>query len=253
MAAVRSGDPSTSRMLLAAGADPRAVAGLVPPPQLVWAAEVGDPHAVRLMLESGAKPDRPSVRGGSERETALMAAAAGGHVEVLQLLLQWGADPNAVDSLGRTALVYGIVAAQPEAVRILLQTGARPNTADRNRRTPLMEAVSADSPRRREVEGRLVELLAARGAQVNATAEDGWTPLMLALLPVERGRGIDTEPQALPIVKRLLELGADPNARNADNMSALALARRFRLPRLSTLLTEAGGRVSVQPHWPVGL
>ncbi len=66
-----------------------------------------------------------------------------------------------------------------------------------------------------EADGSMILQWLERGADVNAGSENGWTPLMLAVL---RGSPV--------IVKLLLEHGADPNlaTQSEENPSRTALA-----------------------------
>jgi ankyrin repeat protein len=72
---------------------------------------------VRLLLDRGAQVDRPSDVGNS----ALMAAAAAGHVEVLRLLLERGADPARVNKWGFGAQDWGSWPANAAEVLALLR------------------------------------------------------------------------------------------------------------------------------------
>ncbi|CAK9116812.1 unnamed protein product [Durusdinium trenchii] len=56
--------------------------------------------------------------------TALMLAAANGHVEVARLLLNAGADKDLQDKKGSTALILAAQQGHAEAARLLLQAGA---------------------------------------------------------------------------------------------------------------------------------
>jgi hypothetical protein len=60
-------------------------------------------------------------------ETPLHLAASGGHVEILELLLDEGAHVDAQDIDGETPLHYAVMAGQVEAVAVLLSHGAIPN------------------------------------------------------------------------------------------------------------------------------
>src|SRR5687768_2456126 len=64
------------------------------------AAKQGDVETVRRMLDYGVPVDA----GGESGVTFLMTAAQHGRLQVVRLLLARGADPNARDHEGRTAL-----------------------------------------------------------------------------------------------------------------------------------------------------
>lgn len=65
------------------------------------AASEGRLADVRALLDRGASRDSEAVDGVT---TALVGAAREGHAEVVELLLQRGADPNLMDGHGRSAL-----------------------------------------------------------------------------------------------------------------------------------------------------
>ncbi|HEY9025978.1 MAG TPA: ankyrin repeat domain-containing protein, partial [Burkholderiaceae bacterium] len=68
---------------------------------------------------------------------ALRRAADAGDVQAIRrLLAQPGAQVDAVDAEGRSALLHAVLARQPEAVRALLAAGADPARADRAGLTP---------------------------------------------------------------------------------------------------------------------
>merc|ERR1719341_2360901 len=95
-AAVIKGDETTVRQLLEAGACPntRDFAGWTPLHEAR-----GRPELVEMLLEAGALP---SVPAGDDRMTPLHEAASAGQVEVVRLLVRYGADREARDRMGRT-------------------------------------------------------------------------------------------------------------------------------------------------------
>ena len=65
-----------------------------------------------------------------------MEAALHGTAEMVELLLQHGADPQATNDDGVTALIWG--AGDADNVRLLIEHGADPNARSKLGNTPLM-------------------------------------------------------------------------------------------------------------------
>ncbi len=164
------------RDLLARGADPDARLPLrrLPPnfnpdgyPQVnnvqyagatpLWvAAHLADLEALRILAAAGADPLVASI----ENTTALMVAAGLGYatrgptarlggrredseqavLAVLEQLVAWGHDVNAVNDNGQTALHGAVAAADPAVVRFLADSGAGLDQQDTIGRTPLVMA-----------------------------------------------------------------------------------------------------------------
>lgn len=81
---------------------------------------------------------------GSGGVPALVAAASGGHVACVELLLSLGADPNSQDSQENTALhslAAGAADGMLEMMALLLQAGADPGRTNRLGETPLLAAL----------------------------------------------------------------------------------------------------------------
>ena len=106
------------------------------PPPMILAAKRGHLEVVQLLLEAGADQNAA----GKNRATALLAAAQSGHSEVVQLLLQAGADKNAATQGGETALMAASESDHLAVVQLLLEAGADRNAAVRYGATILMAA-----------------------------------------------------------------------------------------------------------------
>jgi hypothetical protein len=91
------------------------------PQGLRWAAKQGWWWCVRSGASQGVPLDVPDEVG----ETALMHAAAGGHTEVVKVLLLHGVDSRAVSSLGQTAVEIAYARGHG-AIVALLQKESRP-------------------------------------------------------------------------------------------------------------------------------
>jgi ankyrin repeat protein len=103
---------------------------------LHWAAERGDKEVVQLLLEKGADAAAKDDNG----RTVLHLAAEGGNKEVVQLLLEKGADAAAKDDNGRTVLHLAANGGNKEVVQLLLKKGADAATKDDYGRTVLHSA-----------------------------------------------------------------------------------------------------------------
>jgi hypothetical protein len=103
---------------------------------LVEAADSGDIAALRRLLRQGNPADSRAQFG----ITALMRAAYHGYGDMVELLLESGADPSAVDMGGITALHIAARNGKIRVVQQLLKAGVHPDLADDHGWTPLMRA-----------------------------------------------------------------------------------------------------------------
>lgn len=113
----------------------------------------------------------------------LTDAATDGNLKQVQQLITSGVDVNAIASCNRTALSLAIQGGHIPVIQALLDAGADPNLPDETDNglagnSPLMEAASTFFATNR---GDMVRLLIQRGADINQQDADGRTALMLAL------------------------------------------------------------------------
>lgn len=109
-------------------------------------------------------------------QAALLWAAAYGYDEYVEVLLERGGDPAALDSRGRAPLLIAMANGHVSTTRALLQNSHDMSITDNQGRTPLHLAVA-----RREMDG-LVKPLLKKGANVNAMNNNGETPLHIAAM-----------------------------------------------------------------------
>lgn len=96
----------------------------------------GDGAAAELLLDRGANVNARDNAG----VTALMLAARNGHTALLRRLLDRGATVEARTRDGWTALTYAAWTGHPDVARRLLTAGADPALTDRSGWSPLMYA-----------------------------------------------------------------------------------------------------------------
>lgn len=149
----------------------------------------------------------PVNRRAGDGSTPLMGAQ---NAEIARVFINAGADINAADNAGRTALDYAIAAQDPERVKLLLEGGAAVNHADSTGVTPLQIAVSSCAG---ENGLAIVRRLLNAGANLNSMDHNKHTPLHLAIVA-----------QNPELTKILLAAGADVNARSAQDYTPLLLA-----------------------------
>ncbi len=233
--AAMNGSASMIDKLLKAGADANAALTPSGDTALMMAARTGTPEAITVLLEAGANVNAKESWGGT---TALMWAASEQHAAAVKLLLDHGADVNARSNFVAAANGRGFEGRTPAAPK----AEQKVEEFASGWLTPLMFAA-------REGDIESARLLVNAGANVNAIAGDGKDALGLAIFngnydfasflidsksdvnhadtqgftplfwAVDR-RNMETAPNfpwmitadPLPLVKKLLDAGANPNA-----------------------------------------
>lgn len=113
--------PERGRYVAASGArDSRRGAGADVTPEWEAAAKSGDVAALSAMLEAGADPDARDSHG----QTALMLAAHAGHEAAVRALVEAGAGLDHRAKLGLTATMLAVVAGHEAVARSLAEGGA---------------------------------------------------------------------------------------------------------------------------------
>ena len=191
--------------------------------------------------------------------TPLQHAAGFGNLATMKLLLDNGADPNAMNKRKSTPLFWALH--DEGKVRLLLDRGANVNARTVDGRTPVYQAASMANA------VPVLRLLLEHGGDKDAKTLIGMTPLMAAARgPIEglrlligRKAGVNAtnaagatalmaaaqlgKPEA---VRLLLESGADPNLRTKKNECALAEAATAGNEETVRLLLDRGAEVNVR-------
>jgi ankyrin repeat protein len=207
----------------------------------------------------------------------LMYAAEIGSVDAMRLLIDRGANVNAQNAFGSTALMWSV--SDPAKVRLLLDHGAQVNTAARSGRTALIIAAFTNPS------AEVVRLLLAKGAKVGVMDARHVTPLNAATfgndtatvrLLLEAGADLDTPDTFIGLtpmmnaagnrnveaVKLLLAKGAKVNAVSKTEglpkiqtgtvefggWTPLLMAAAFGPPEAVKTLLDAGARIDAQDY-----
>ncbi len=259
MVAARAGSLDTVRVLLDAKASVDAKETLRGTTALIWAANGNHADVVSLLLARGADPKAASKvttggRGGGDDDapddaagaatpaananarggvTALMTAVREKGVETIDVLLDGGAPINQRAGDGTTALIVALQNGDAAIATRLIARGADVNSVNGKGWTPLFLAVKARTREIGTVPNPIIDpaalldvikLMVEKGADVNARTkarsevygataplrDAGATPLLRAAYCAD-----------LPVIRYLLEHGADPHLATNDGTTAL--------------------------------
>ena len=245
-------DTDTADLLLRAGANVDAANDLGV--TSLWLASTygnGDDAAlVTRLLDAGADPNAAHLSG----ESPLMAAARTGREPVVRALLAHGADVNAAETAhDQTALMWAAANRHPEVVQALIEAGADLQVRSRVRRRTVYLPSRGASYRlsfeehieRGDIETRdqggftpllfvaqqgdvaSARLLLAAGANVNDVAPIGWSAVAIAAFSNQTG-----------VAQLLLDQGADPDAAGAGFTALHAAVLRGNLDLVDSLVAH---------------
>jgi ankyrin repeat protein len=253
MFAARNGNPRLVELFVEAGVDVNAAEKLRQTTALMWAAAQRHPDAVKALLKAGANPgarsggaglprnymaNRVNQKSVVEAQERRKRAAAAGRTYEQQLAIEKAAPPRpASDRVpppppqdddsevvvaglvgsgggGLAALHLAAREGDIESARALLDGGADVNQVTEYGWTPLLTAINNRNY-------ALASMLLDRGADPNIANKGGWTPLYIATdnRNIEGGDYPVPRPDLdhLEIITKLLDKGANPNARVKDD------------------------------------
>ena len=240
------------------------------PADVPAAAIMGDVDAVRRLIDLGLDVDAVDSQGC----TALLRAAGGGHKALVKLLLARGADPAIAAATGATPLSAAVSMRQAEIVDLLLQAGASLEQRLPGDVTVLMLACALGHPdlaarllqaggqvQARDSQGltplhcamlfgfssrdrarllALIDALLLAGAEPDAEAAGGTTPLLLLLGARAEPGTPCSEDVLLFALERMLDEGVRLDSRDARGFGPLHLAGLHGLLRVARRLLQAG-------------
>lgn len=262
MWAANEGHAKVVRLVLGQGADVnlRSRGGFT---ALMFASRVGDPAVTALLLDAGARIDDAAPEGG----TALVLAAEGesaiagkdfkrtlypsGHEDTGILLVERGANPDATDEFGHTALHLAVRKGKHRLLRALIAHDANLNArmtrdeiplpGDFNARdglagaTPFFLAAAASDL-------GAMRMLAAAGADPSIRDTIGVTPLMVAVGAHQYESRLPPQSQMIAAVTLCMELGNSPNATDQGGQTAAHYAVQMGVDDVLTFLIEQGAK-----------
>ncbi|MGW0174264.1 ankyrin repeat domain-containing protein [Rhodococcus sp. NPDC003322] len=192
---------------------------------LFAAARTNDADAVREALIRGADLE---ARGEGDR-TPLVAATKGNAVAAATALIEAGADVNAKDSMQDSAFLYAGAEGLNEILALTLAHGADVWSLNRFGGTALIPAAEHG-----HVE--TVRTLIRAGVPVNHVNDPGWTALHEAIVYG------DGSARYVDVVGQLLDAGAEPSIRDAQDRTAIQNALQRGQHEVAALLRARGDR-----------
>ncbi|RAP78730.1 ankyrin repeat domain-containing protein [Paenibacillus montanisoli] len=191
--------------------------------QLIIAAEKGDTEIVLKLLQDGADINATDERG----RTAVMAATYNNNVPMVKALIQKGADINIRDNNLNNVLLYAGAEGLLDIVKLAIDADADTKLTNRYGGTALIPASD-----RGHVEV-VNELLTHSDIDVNHINNLHWTALLEAVI---LGNGREKHQK---IVQLLVDHEADVHIADKDGVTPLAHAKRRGYSEIEQILLKA--------------
>ena len=185
----------------------------------------GEGFSIMTAPTADAKGFAPPAR---NLDAGLHVAAGSGETKKVVQLLERGADIEAKDNGGKTALMHAVLEDRTETVVLLLERGANIEAKSDYGWTALMYAAYWENT-------EVVDLLIKRGTDIEAKDKNGLTALMLA---AQYGK--------TKKVVQLLKRGANIEAKNIHGWTALMLAAQYGKTKTVVLLLKRGANINAK-------
>lgn len=138
------------------------------------AAENGFVDIVQVLLDNGAAIDSVAS---SSQGTAIIFASANDRLDIVKLLIKYGANVNASNCYGNTSLHEAARLGYVEVIRLLIECGADVKAQNHKGSTPVHFCCYGESVKDHPIEA--IKLLLAAGADVNAVDNRLTTPMLV--------------------------------------------------------------------------
>lgn len=195
------------KWMLAHGMDVNAVNYENTATPLIFAIENFWTKCVRLLIKEGA-----NINGSLEGYTPLTIAVSRGNIWDLKVLIKAGADLESTGNHGQTVLHTAASCGRPNLFKILLDAGSKKDAQEGFGKTALHIAVNYGSVEK-------TKYLIKAGADIEIQDKSGERPLQTAVLS-----DWSILEDKYTCIKLMLDAGADVNAKDFYNNTALTLA-----------------------------
>ena len=180
-------------------------------------------NSAKIMQMIIDKVDKKLINDSLEGKTPLIIAVGNSYIDTSKIIIENGANINAVDIEGWSALSYAVNNGDIEIAKLLLENKAKI-------KDELLIAIKSPI-----VESRIniMKLLIENGANVNYTDENGFNPLNIAI-----------ESGDMELTKFLITNGANVNSLMQDGVSLIGYAIAQNNMDLLQILIENGANVN---------
>ena len=193
--------------------------------QLHKAAAAGDTAAIRALLAGGADIEARDASGA----TALLVATHANKVEAARALIEAGANVNAKDDIQDSPYLYAGARGHLDILKLTLAHGADLKSINRYGGTSLIPASELGLV-------ETVDTLIKAGVAVDHVNRLGWTALLEAIILGDGGK------RHQQIVGLLIAAGANVNLADNDGVTPLRHARDRGFDEIAALLEKAGAK-----------
>lgn len=181
--------------------------------------QIGNIPLVRTLLLIGADPNAQD----SNKFTPLHEAISTNNYDMTELLLEKGANPNAINVFGKSIFTSSIFS-DLKLIELLIKRGADLEFRNSNAETPMFMAL---------FQGRLpvAKLLFRNGAKITSIGPGDKAVLHMTSITRDLG-----------FVEEILKSGADPNVKSSNGDTPLKVAEKHGEKDLISLLKQYGAK-----------